>query len=477
MKKINFGTDGWRGVIAEDFTFDNVKVVAQALADYLKTKGLSQRGFVVGYDTRFLSDKFAKSLAEVVASNDIPVVLASKPAPTPIVSFTVKNRNAGGGVVITASHNPSEYNGIKFKPEYGGSALTHITKEIENLLYKTPVKQDEKKAKRYVREVNFENEYFAKIKSLVDFRLIREAGFTIVVDTMHGAGDRIIERLLSGKKCQVETIRFEPNPSFGGVKPEPILKNLQPLIDAIARQDADIGLATDGDADRIGAVNSKGQFISPHEVFALLILHLHQNKGWNGGVVKTASVCNIVSNVADKLGLPVYETAVGFKNICELILKEDILIGIEESGGVGFKNHVPERDGILAAFFILEMMAMKKKSFDELLMELTNEFGEVHYDRIDLQYEKPDRMNLIRSLQSQPPQQLCGLDVEKTSTYRGVKVVNGIKFHFADRKSWLLIRASETEPLMRIYGEAANDKMVQQLLNEGQRLLKTAVRD
>jgi alpha-D-glucose phosphate-specific phosphoglucomutase len=477
MKKIVFGTDGWRGVIAENFTFDNVKVVAQALADYLKTKGLSQRGFVVGYDTRFLSDKFAKSLAEVVASNDIPVLLASKPTPTPIVSFTVKNRNAGGGVVITASHNPPEYNGIKFKPEYGGSALTHITKEIENLLYQNPVKQDEKKAKRYVREVDFETEYFAKIKSLVDLRLIGEAGFKIVVDTMHGAGDRIIERLLSGTKCQVETIRFKPNPTFGGVKPEPILQNLQPLIDIIVRQGADIGLATDGDADRVGAVNSKGQFISPHEVFALLILHLHQNKGWNGGVVKTASVCNIVSNVADKLGLPVYETAVGFKNICELILKEDILIGIEESGGVGFKNHVPERDGILAAFFILEMMAMKKKSFDELLMELTNEFGEVHYDRIDLQYEKPDRMDLIPSLESQPPQEVCSLNVEKISTYRGVKVVNGIKFHFTDKRSWLLIRASETEPLMRIYAEAANDKMVQRLLNEGQRLLKMAAKD
>jgi alpha-D-glucose phosphate-specific phosphoglucomutase len=477
MKKIVFGTDGWRGVIAENFTFDNVKVVAQALADYLKTKGLSQRGFVVGYDTRFLSDKFAKSLAEVVASNDIPVLLASKPTPTPIVSFTVKNRNAGGGVVITASHNPPEYNGIKFKPEYGGSALTHITKEIENILYQNPVKQDEKKAKRYVREVDFETEYFAKIKSLVDLRLIGEAGFKIVVDTMHGAGDRIIERLLSGTKCQVETIRFKPNPTFGGVKPEPILQNLQPLIDIIVRQGADIGLATDGDADRVGAVNSKGQFISPHEVFALLILHLHQNKGWNGGVVKTASVCNIVSNVADKLGLPVYETAVGFKNICELILKEDILIGIEESGGVGFKNHVPERDGILAAFFILEMMVMKKKSFDELLMELTNEFGEVHYDRIDLQYEKPDRMDLIPSLESQPPQEVCSLNVEKISTYRGVKVVNGIKFHFTDKRSWLLIRASETEPLMRIYAEAANDKMVQRLLNEGQRLLKMAAKD
>jgi phosphomannomutase len=477
MKKIVFGTDGWRGVIAENFTFDNVKVVAQALADYLKTKGLSQRGFVVGYDTRFLSDKFAKSLAEVVASNDIPILLASKPTPTPIVSFTVKNRNAGGGVVITASHNPPEYNGIKFKPEYGGSALTHITKEIENLLYQNPVKQDEKKAKRYVREVDFETEYFAKIKSLVDLRLIGEAGFKIVVDTMHGAGDRIIERLLSGTKCQVETIRFKPNPTFGGVKPEPILQNLQPLIDIIVGQGADIGLATDGDADRVGAVNSKGQFISPHEVFALLILHLHQNKGWNGGVVKTASVCNIVSNVADKLGLPVYETAVGFKNICELILKEDILIGIEESGGVGFKNHVPERDGILAAFFILEMMVMKKKSFDELLMELTNEFGEVHYDRIDLQYEKPDRMDLIPSLESQPPQEVCSLNVEKISTYRGVKVVNGIKFHFTDKRSWLLIRASETEPLMRIYAEAANDKMVQRLLNEGQRLLKMATKD
>jgi len=472
LNRIVFGTDGWRGVIAQDFTFENVRVVAQAVADYLRARGLDQRGLIVGYDTRFLSDMFARSLGEVVASNDVPVFLASKPAPTPIVSFTVKKRNAGGGVVITASHNPSMYNGIKFKPEYGGSALTQITKEIESLLYKSPVKYDEEKAKRYVREVDFETDYVDRIKRLVDLKLIGEAGFKIVVDAMHGAGDRIIERFLSATKCKLKNIRFTPDPTFGGVKPEPIPQNLQPLIETVAEWEADIGLATDGDADRFGVITSKGDFVSPHEAFALLILHLHKNKGWRGGVVKTASVCNIVTRVAEKLGLPIYETAVGFKNICELMLKEDILIGGEESGGAGFKNHVPERDGILASLFILEMMAMEEKSIDELLKELKDEFGEVHYDRIDLTYDKPDRMELVPRLQSNPPRQICDLKVDRVSTYRGVEVVNGIKFHFTDQRSWLLIRASETEPILRIYAEATNGNMVQRLLRDGQRLLE-----
>jgi len=477
LKRIIFGTDGWRGVIAQDFTFDNVKVVAQAIADYLKAKGLGQKSLIVGYDTRFLSDMFARSLAEVAASNDIPVLLASKPSPTPIISFTVKHRKAGGGVIITASHNPSIYSGIKFKAEYGGSALTQITKEIESLLYKSPVKHDEEKAKQYVREDDFEADYFEKIRSLVDLRVIGKAGFKIVVDAMHGAGDRIFERLLAAEKCRLKNIRFRPDPTFGGVKPEPITQNLQPLIDTVVEWSADIGLATDGDADRFGLITPKGQFVSPHEAFALLILHLHQNKGWSGGVVKTASVCNIVSRVAEKLRLPVYETAVGFKNICELMLKEDILIGGEESGGAGFKNHAPERDGILASLFILEMMAMEGKSIDDLLRELKDEFGGVHYDRIDLPYEQPNRMELVLDLESNPPRQVCSLKVERISTYRGVEVVNGIKFHFADQRSWLLIRASETEPIMRIYAEATSDDMVQRLLREGQQLLKKAARD
>ncbi len=477
MKRITFGTDGWRGVIAQDFTFDNVKVVAQAIADYLKAKGLDQKGLIIGYDTRFLSDRFARSFAEVVASNDIPVLLSSKPAPTPIVSFTVKNRNAGGGVVITASHNPFMYSGIKFKPDYGGSALTQITKEIESLLYSSLVKYDEEKARRYVREEDFEDDYFERIENLVDLQLVGEAGFKIVVDGMHGAGDRIIERLLSATKCRLKNIRFQPDPTFGGVKPEPILQNLQPLIDTVIGWGADIGLATDGDADRFGVITPKGEFVSPHEAFALLILHLRQNKGWRGGVIKTASVCNIVSRVAEKLALPVYETAVGFKNICELMLKEDILIGGEESGGAGFKNHVPERDGILASLFILEMMAMEEKSIEEILKDLKDEFGEVHYDRIDLPYDKPNRMELVPNLESNPPRQVCGLKVERISTYRGVKAVNGIKFHFADQRSWLLIRASETEPIMRIYAEATSDNVVQRLLREGKRLLRRAAKD
>jgi len=469
MTRIIFGTDGWRGIIAEDFTFDNVKAVAQALSDYLISRNLHDKGLVIGYDTRFMSDRFAKAVAEVAASNNIQVLLASKSTPTPIVSFTVKHRKAAGGVVITASHNPSIYNGIKFKLEHGGPAPTEITKQIESFLFKSTPKHHEQKIERNIEETDFESDYIGHIKKLVDLQLIGNTSFKVIFDAMHGAGNRIIERLLSPTKCEVKTIRSEQNPTFGGVKPEPIAQNLRPLMDMVVDVDADVGFATDGDADRVGVVTTKGRFVTPHEVFALLLLHLYKNRGWRGGIVKTASVCSIVPRMGEKLGLPVYTVAVGFKNVCEIMLKEDILIGGEESSGLGFKNHVPERDGILASLFVLELMAMKRKSLGQLLAELRKEFGELHYDRIDLPYEKPDRMDLIPKLQLRPPRQIGNLPVD---TYSGVEAVNGIKFHFTDKISWLLIRASETEPLIRIYSESTSDEMVQRLLHQGLKLLK-----
>jgi alpha-D-glucose phosphate-specific phosphoglucomutase len=473
LTRIVFGTDGWRGIIAEDFTFDNVRAVAQALSDYLISQNLKEKGLVVGYDTRFMSDRFAKVVAEVAASNDIKVLLAPKPTPTPVISFTVKNRKAGGGVAITASHNPSIYNGVKFKLEHGGPAPTEITKQIESFLFKTAPKHSESLIKRNIEKADFESDYVEHIKKLVDLQLIGNAGYKVFFDAMHGAGNRIVERLLSPTRCEVKTIRADPNPTFGGIKPEPIAQNLKPLMDAVVEFNADVGFATDGDADRVGVVTPKGGFVTPHEVFALLLFHLYKNRGWRGGVVKTASVCSVVPRMAERFGLPVYDVAVGFKNVCEIMLKEDILIGGEESSGYGFKNHVPERDGILSSLFILEFMATEEKSLDQLLAELRKKFGELHYDRIDLSYEKPDRMEIIPKLQLRPPKKIGNLPVEKVTTYMGVEVVNGIKFHFTDKRSWLLIRASETEPLIRIYSEATSDEMVQRLLHQGLELLKT----
>lgn len=474
MTRIIFGTDGWRGIIAEDFTFDNVKAVAQALSDYLMSQNLHEKGLVVGFDTRFMSDRFAKTVADVAASNNIRVLLASKPTPTPIISFSVKDRRAGGGVVVTASHNPSIYNGVKFKLEHGGPAPTEITKQIESFLFKNAPKHDESKTQRNIDSEDFESSYVEHIRHLVNLQLIGDTGFKIVFDAMYGAGNRIVQRLLSPTRCEVTTIRAEQNPSFGGIKPEPMAQNLKPLMDAVVKSSADAGFATDGDADRVGVVTSDGKLITPHEVFALLLLHLYENRGWRGGVVKTASVCSIVPRIAEKLGLPVYDVAVGFKNICEIMLREDVLIGGEESSGLGFKNHIPERDGILSSLFVLENMAMERKSLNQLLAELRKEFGEIHYDRIDLPYEKPNRMNLIPKLQLHPPRQIDNLPVAKTTTYKGVEAVNGIKFHFGDTRSWLLIRASETEPLIRIYSESTSDKMVRQLLDQGLQLLKAA---
>jgi alpha-D-glucose phosphate-specific phosphoglucomutase len=472
LTRIIFGTDGWRGIIAEDFTFDNVKAVAQALSDYLIQQNLHEKGLVVGYDTRFMSDRFAKAVADVAASNNIHVLLASKPTPTPIISFSVKNRKAGGGVVITASHNPSIYNGVKFKLEHGGPAPTEVTKQIESFLFKNTPKHNETEIESNIESVDFESDYVEHTKKLVDLQLIGNTGFKIIFDAMHGAGNRIVQRLLSSTKCEVKTIRAEQNPTFGGIKPEPMAQNLKPLMETVVESNADVGFATDGDADRAGVVTSKGKLVTPHEVFALLLLHLYKNRGWRGGVVKTASVCSIVPRIAEKFRLPVYDVAVGFKHVCEIMLKEDILIGGEESSGLGFKNHIPERDGILSSLFVLEDMAMERKSLNQLLTELRKEFGEIHYDRIDLPYEKPNRMNLIPKLQLRPPRQICSLQVERITTYKGVEAVNGIKLHFADSRSWLLIRASETEPLIRIYSESTSDKMVQRLLDQGLQLLK-----
>lgn len=473
MTRIVFGTDGWRGIIAEDFTFDNVKAVAQALSDYLTSENLHEKGLVIGYDTRFMSDRFAKAVAEVAASNDIQVLLASKPTPTPIISFTVKKKQAGGGVAITASHNPSIYNGVKFKLQHGGPAPTEITKQIESFLFRNSPKYDSTKMDKNILMADFESDYLEHIKKLVNLQLVGKAGFKVVFDAMHGAANRILERLLSDTKCKVKTIRGEQNPIFGGIKPEPIAQNLEPLMKAVVESKADVGFATDGDADRVGVITEKGTFVTSHEVFALLLLHLYKNHGWRGGVVKTASVCSIVPRIAEKFGLPVYDVAVGFKNVCEIMLKEDILIGGEESSGYGFKNHVPERDGILSSLFILEYMAVEGKSLEQLLAELRSEFGELHYDRIDLPYEKPDRMELIPEMQRSPPKQIDGMTVMEISTYRGVEAVNGIKFYFTDKRSWLLIRASETEPLIRIYSESTSNKRVQRLLQEGLKLLKT----
>jgi alpha-D-glucose phosphate-specific phosphoglucomutase len=474
MNQIYFGIDGWRGIIAQDFTFDNVKMVGQALSDYLKTQGGAKKGLIVGYDTRFLSDKFARALAEVVASNDIHVLLVSKPTPTPIVSFAVKNRKVGGGVVITAGHNSSIYNGVKFKSEYGGPAPTEVTKQMEGYLEKAQPKHDEKMMKKHIRETDFENEYIDHIKKLMDLELIKDAGFRIVFDAMHGAGNKIIERLLTSEKCRVITIRGQPDPTFGGANPEPIIQNLTPLMQAVVTQRANIGLATDGDSNRFGVISAEGTFVTPHEVFALILIHLHKNRGLTGGVVKTASVCNIVSQIAAKYKLPVYETPVGFKNVCEIMMKQDILIGGEESNGLGFKNHVPERDGILAVLFLLEMMAMERKGIDQLLAELRSEFGELYYDRIDFPYDKLDGMNVISKLQARPPSRIAGLSVEKAFTYMGVEGVNGIKFNFTDKRSWLLIRGSETEPIIRIYSESTSNEKVKQLLKQGLELVKKA---
>lgn len=342
---IKFGTDGWRAVISKDYTFDNVKIVAQAIADYIKEID-DKRPVLVGYDTRFMSEEYARLCAGVLVANGIKTYLTKKPTPTPVVSFTVKNMNLAGAIMITASHNPPQWNGIKFKGDYGGSALPSIIAEIEKHLYKNEVKFAEPESSNLFSFIDPDKEYFEHIEKLVDLNLIAKSKPFAIIDPMHGAGVGYVKTLLEKYGIKHTQIRDERNPYFGGVNPEPIYKNLGKLIDTVVQNKADIGLATDGDADRVGAVDEKGEFIDSHRIYALLLRHLVEVKGLKGGVVKTFSTTNMVPILANKYGLKIYETPIGFKYICELFLKEDILIGGEESGGIGIKNHIPERDGI-----------------------------------------------------------------------------------------------------------------------------------
>jgi len=362
MEKIKFGTDGWRGIISEDFTFENVKIVSQAMAEYLKEKEIGKREIIIGYDARFLSQEYAQLVASVLAGNGVRVILSDRIQPVTCVCFAIKNRKAAGGIMITASHNPFKYNGIKFKGDYAGSADEDTTKRIEGFLYKNKPKEmdfEEGEKKGLIQTVDLTPSYLQFLKSFVNLEAIKEASLKVVVDSMHGAGTDYTAQVLKGGKCRVITIRGEENPSFGGVNPEPITQNLKALVDKIKEEKADVGLATDGDGDRLGVMDSEGNFVNPHQVLSLLTLHLIESRGWPGGIVKTISTTSLLNKIAEKHKRKIYKTPVGFKYICELMLKEDILIGGEESGGIGVKNHVPDRDGLLSGLLLLEMLALK----------------------------------------------------------------------------------------------------------------------
>lgn len=480
---IKFGTDGWRAIIDDDFSFENVAKVTQAIADFInleERRKLSiyqelnieyrpgNAGLVVGYDTRKHSPEFGEVVARVLAANNIPVYLANQANPTPVVAHAIRDKKTAGAVMITASHNPPQYNGIKFKAEYAGSALPEYTAMIEERL--TDILPGRRKVKEKptaeIKIFDPRPSYLKDIVSFIDWDLLKAANYKVVIDPLYGAGRGILFDLLKDKGIRANEIHGELDPSFGGLNPEPIGKQIIPLIQTVGQKSADIGLALDGDADRIGAVDEKGVFVNSHQIFALLLRYLHKQLGWTGAVVKTFSTTEMIDILASKYGLKLYETPVGFKHIVRRILSEDVLIGGEESGGIGIKNHIPERDGILCGLLLLQIMTLKRKKLSEVIEELWEEVGPHYYDRYDFHFGKlEEQKEALERLEKASPPQIAGAKVVRLST------LDGWKF-FLDEGSWVLYRASGTEPVIRLYVEAADPKRVEQILSDGKKLIE-----
>jgi phosphomannomutase len=472
--QIKFGTDGWRGRIADNFTFENVRIVAQAIADYFSRDGLisqnTERKVIVGYDTRFLSDKYALTIARILAANNLGVIFSREAVPSPVVSYWVVKEKARGAVMVTASHNPPGYNGIKIKNSSGGPADENITGEIEKYLYKNQVAV--LKDESAVEMIDLKPAYLARIKSYINLPLIKKNRLKIVVDSMYGAGRGYIAEILKNSPVKVIPIHQVPDPLFGGINPEPIEINLAELKKTVREQKADIGLATDGDADRIGIIDDKGNYLTPHQVFPLLLSYLVEEKKWQGKIVQAISLGYLGKRIAGRYNLPFQEVGVGFKNISSLMVKSslvgenEVLMGGEESGGYGYKGYIPERDGILSGLLMLEMLAVHKQKLSRILALLQDKFGHSFYERIDVRLADNtgiDKNVFIQDIASKVPEQLTGSHVREIKTFDGLKI-------YLEDDSWLLIRPSGTEPILRIYAEAESKKKVKELINAGIKL-------
>ncbi len=491
---IHFGTDGWRAVISDSFTFDNLRIVAQAIADAVASESWDQRSdpadksgngglqpdpkrIVVGFDTRFLSDRFAGEVTRVLAANGFTVLLSQSDAPTPAISFAVKHQNAIAGVMITASHNAPRYNGVKLKASYGGSALPEQCRRVEIYINdneeraRGPNLMDFQKAREagLIQKFNPLPAYFEHLRTLINTDLIADNPQRFVVDSMYGAGRGVIKAFLQGTGCDIAEIRSEMNPGFGGVHPEPIAKNLGALASAVSSGMGNFGLVTDGDADRIGAMDERGTFVDPHKIFALSLKYLVEKRGQKGAVVRTVSTTRMIDRLAKKYGLKLYETPVGFNHIADHMMSEDVLIGGEESGGISFKGHIPEGDGPIMGLLLVEMIAAWKKPLVELIDELLAEVGPAFYERVDLRLSRPvAKAEMTDFLTRQAPKEIGNEKVNEVSQRDGVKYI------MAD-DSWLLIRPSGTEPVLRVYAEGRTQGMVKSLMGYGKKVAESVV--
>ncbi len=457
---IKFGTDGWRAVIGDQFTYGNVRRVARAHAEVLKIKGLSR--VVVGYDWRFSSEHFAREVFKVLKEEGLEAFLSSKACTTPMVSFGVKYMGFEGGVMITASHNPPQYNGYKIKESFGGSATPEFVKEVERRL-----RSADSSSCRDVplATVSLEEDYIGRLRDQIDTELFREREVVVVHDAMHGTSSGLLAKALEGTKVQVISIRSYRDPLFGGHAPEPVERNLKPLFDKVRALGADLGVANDGDGDRVALVDERGNFVNTQLIYVLLLLHLIKNKNIREGVVvKTVSTTYLADRICRSEGIELVEVPVGFKNVNEVILREKVIFGGEESGGYGVPSFLPERDGLLSALLILESILLKGTSLSQLIEEVFRNYGHAYYRRVD--FPADDKVKgRLEEISKEPPSAVGGKKVDK------VIDVDGLKLVFED-ESWLLFRASGTEPLIRVYAEAPTEEELDKLLETGTSLLK-----
>ncbi|MEX1021905.1 MAG: phosphoglucomutase/phosphomannomutase family protein [Dehalococcoidia bacterium] len=468
---IKFGTDGWRAVIAEDFTFENVRTVAQATAEWLKRDKQAGKGVVIGFDTRFLSGSFAGVVAEVMAANDIKSVLTSAFVPTPALSWAVRDRGAGGGVMLTASHNPARWNGYKVKPHYGGSAPAEVTSAIENAIpairaaeRTLSIPLGEAEAQGLVERVDVRPGYLKALAGFVDVDKINEAGWNVLIDPMYGSAQGWLPRLLTGGATATRELHGERNPSFPGLRaPEPIATNLKESMALIAEGGFDVGLALDGDADRFGLIDEHGAFITQLQTFALLVYYFLEVRGERGPIVRSVTMTRMVDRLGEMYDCPVHETGVGFKFLGAKMMETNALIAGEESGGSAFRGHIPERDGLLAALFILDFMTRTGKRPSELLAELYEKIGPHEYDRVDVTIRPGEREAIEAHVQANEPDTIGGVKVI------GRDEVDGYRF-LLEGGWWLLLRFSGTEPLLRIYAEMPSAQQVQDALAQGQEI-------
>jgi phosphomannomutase len=470
-QEIKFGTDGWRGIIADDFTFENVRRVAGAIAGYVLKNEDPRRGIIVGYDCRFASAAAAKVVSEVIAQAGIPVKLCNDCTPTPAVSYAVKHQGAAGGVMVTSSHNPWNWNGVKFKGNFGGSATPAIMKKIEAELAAGAAPNG---TKADIEEVDLKHAYVQAVCAFADMDLIAKTKFKFVVDAMHGSGRGVLPGIFAERGVQCITIRQELNPLFPGINPEPIEPHVTLLQETVVREKCDAGLATDGDADRIGAVAEDGSFVDAHKIFCVLLNWLLERKKWPGDITRAFNTTRMIDRIAAKYGRNVHETPIGFKYAADLMMEREILMGGEESGGIGYSRFLPERDGVLNSLLLANAMAEQGKPLGQLVASLQREFGPHYYGRRDLHIPEQMKQSAIERARSQSTQSLGKYKVLNKEQMDGVKFFLDAPTNGNGAEAWALFRASGTEPLLRLYSEAASKELVNELLAIGEQFVRSS---